>query len=160
RVLDDPVDRVHARARSVTAGHIEVFGRVASWRDLDRDPLSGLRVDSQAPVSEVDLTALGIDPKGPWEVGRCAHVLALGLAARLAPDCAAEMRGAYQSTLAMLAGYPIGRGLHWASPLEASIRAIHLLAGFDLLGGSAGVGPVATRELAHLLLCQGRYIKS
>src|SRR5262249_10460545 len=117
------------------------------------------RFDPEVPATRALETALGRDPKGPWEVGRMAHLVPLGVAAQLVPDCAAELRAAFYDQIADFADHnPVGRGVQWASPLEVALRAIHLLGAFHLLGGARESAPAALRGLARLLLEHGRFL--
>src|SRR5262245_13011644 len=156
--LGGQLDRVLAAGRRAAAGEVEVFGRTTllHWHD---DPLSGRSFSGTQPSHAFAFEEDGRDPKGPWEIARMGHLLTLGTAARLAPVCADAMCHAYaRQVRAFAACNPMGVGLHWCSPLEASIRVIHLIAAFQLLGGTARLGAEGTAELAELLLQHGHFI--
>jgi hypothetical protein len=157
-----------ADARRAAAGEVEVFGRWAQVHQHYRDPLSGRWLGPEPDPNETRAADSGAtaqlgpgpgDPKGAWEVARMGHLVELGAAAALAPGCAAAMRQAFCDQLGDFAACcPPGVGLHWSSPLEASLRAIHVIAAFHLLGGAAALGPAKTRHLAALLWGHGRCI--
>jgi hypothetical protein len=69
------------------------------------------------------------------------------------------MRAAYARWVRLLVAMcPPGQGLHWSSPIETSIRAIHLLAAFHLLGGASAFDDETRERLGCLLLLHGRSV--
>ena len=88
----------------------------ADWRAQHRWPLE--------PVGELRImeAAPGADVKRPWELSRFHHLLTLGKASLLTgdPRYAAEFSA---QVLHWLRDNPYPRGIHWAMPMEAAIRA-------------------------------------
>ena len=119
--------------------------------DWHRDPRTGARFDSARPAAEIDLVGdLGAaaswgagtgnsgicapDPRGAWELSRAGHLVELCAAAALHRDLAPAARALVARHIgSFLDENPLGRGLHWCSPLEVALRAIHWLAALDLL---------------------------
>lgn len=102
-------------------------------------PSGESRFDSTRAVSELNVLAPGLDPRGPWELGRCAHLVELGAAAVLCPELLPAARARVFATItSFLDDNPIGRGIHWASPLEAAVRVVNWMTAVDLVGGLRG----------------------
>ena len=154
--------RVRARAEEILAHRIELFGVIAprgARLDWHRDPSSGHRFDPTATATEIRLQADGLDPRGPWELGRAAHLVELGVAARLHPDLAGVSRAEVAATIdSFLDDNPLGVGIHWTAPLEVAMRAIHWLAALDLTGGLRPAGVAFRRRLGGALIEHGRFL--
>jgi uncharacterized heparinase superfamily protein len=99
----------------------------------------------------------GADPKVPWELSRCHHLLTLGRAARLfeEPAYVHELHAQLES---WLDANPPGHGINWSNPMEVALRAVNW---FWALGTSEPVlppGAALRRRLAGALLVHGRHI--
>jgi hypothetical protein len=139
--LGHEVERLVERAARAARGELAPFGRSLAFAELELDPLSG------RPVGE------GGDPRGAWEAARMGHLVELGAASLLAPGRADAWRRAFAEQVADLARwFPApASGLHWTSPLEISLRGLHVCAGFHLLGGAARFPSVVARLVAGVL---------
>jgi hypothetical protein len=109
------------------------FGERINWLT---DPASGA---SWPLLYHADVQLVrgdGSDARVLWEVNRLTHLITLARAYAVTNDerFAAE-------TLAQLASWceqnPLGRGANWACAMEAALRAMNLLAAFELLRRSA-----------------------
>ena len=139
--------RLRARAAAILRHEIDIFGvarTVGARIDWRRDPLSGKRCDGDGLFPE------GVDPKGCWELARGGHLVELAAA----PRCVhAELAGARarrdrrRRSTTFLDDNPVGRGIHYASPLELAMRAVHWLAAVELAGGARAL-PRAVRRAA------------
>jgi hypothetical protein len=155
--------RAVARAEAVLRHEIEIFGAPVppaprgGRRDWHVDFLRGQSFAPAAPAETIDFLRAGCDPKGPWELARGAHLLLLGVGARLAPDLrAAAGRATVEEIASFLTDNPPGEGVHWTSPLEVALRALHWLAALELVGDD---GPVDfRRQLGGALVEHGRFL--
>lgn len=159
RVLfPDALGRFRDRAEAILRHEIDVFGvpRALGARiDWRRDPLGGRRVEGDGLFPD------GVDPKGAWEVARAGHLVELAAAARLLPDLAAPARAEIEAELdAFFDDNEVGRGLHYASPLEVAMRALHWLAALELAGGARAFGRGFVERLAARLVADGRFLAS
>ena len=150
--------RVRTRAAAILAHEIDVFGvaralgPVIDWR---RDPLSGKRCDGDGLFPD------GVDPKGCWEVARAGHLVELGAAARLLPSLAGSARDEVAAQIgAFLDANVCGRGIHYASPLEVAMRAVHWLAAVELCGGATVFARAFVEKLAAALLCDAHFLRT
>ncbi|HEX2569432.1 MAG TPA: alginate lyase family protein [Polyangia bacterium] len=152
--------RAVARAEAALRQEIEVFGTPVppgAGRAWHVDFSRGQSFAPAALSESIDFLQAGRDPKWPWELARGAHLLLLGVGARLAPDLRAEARRAMVEEIAsFLADNPLGEGVHWTSPLEVALRALHWLAALELVGGD---GPADfRRRLGGALIEHGRFL--
>jgi hypothetical protein len=154
--------RARRRATRILDGEIEVFGRVVTLGpaiDWHVDRLSGRRFDPDAPSETIDLFAGGADPKGAWEPARAGHLVELGAAARLCPALAAAARAAIRREIEQfLDGNRLGRGVHYAAPLEVALRCVHWLAALELAGGARVFPRGFLERLGASLVEQGFFL--
>jgi hypothetical protein len=104
------------------------FGPEINWL---RDPLSGAvwPLDYHCDVRLV--RGDGSDARVLWEVNRLAHLITLGRAYALTKErrFADEVFAQLESWRAQ---NPLGRGANWACAMEVALRAMNLLAVFEL----------------------------
>ncbi|HEX8952340.1 MAG TPA: alginate lyase family protein, partial [Polyangia bacterium] len=135
---------------------IDVFGvprAVGAPIDWLRDPLTGRRCDGDGLFPD------GVDPKGCWELARGGHLVELAAAARVAPELADRARAEIADAIgSFLDGNPVGRGIHYASPLEVAMRALHWLAAVELAGGAGAFPRAFVERLAGALLADGAFL--
>jgi hypothetical protein len=171
RHLPGELPRALLRARAAAAGRVHVYGRLldvreprraggqgdAAW-DWQRDPLHGGRFDGGA--SSVALpTAPGQDPRMAWALARGEPWVALACGAALdAGDGAALATALSASVGDFLAQNPVGRGVHWASAMEAGLRAWNLLVALRVLAVRALPEPSLARAAAVLFAATGRFV--
>ncbi len=127
RVAPDRIPDLRAKAMAAVRGRIHCFGRreadFGDPPDWHVQPFSGKhwplvhwsRVLRQAEMAD--------DVKLTWEIGRFPHAYYLARAAafepELAPQLAASLLGQVRD---FRAGNPFGKGVHWTSSQEVSIR--------------------------------------
>ncbi len=155
-LFPDAVARLRTRAAAILRHEIDVFGvprAVGARIDWRRDPLSGRRADGDGLFPE------GVDPKGCWELARAGHLVELAAAARVCAELmpAARAEIAYEIG-SFLDDNVVGRGIHYASPLEVALRAVHWLAAVELAGGAAAFAPPFVSRLAGALLADGCFL--
>jgi hypothetical protein len=135
-------------AQAWLRGEARAFGRAIAVNAFDDDPLSG-RAHAELPAGMSDA-------RGPWELARFGWAVELGVAARLEPSLAAPLREAFVGSCdAFARACPPDSGLHWSSPLELALRAVHIIAALELMGGALAFDPTFGDRLAALLLLHG-----
>lgn len=124
-----------------------------------RDPVSG----SIWPLDyHGDITLAsrgdGSDARVLWELNRLSHLLALGRAfavtcdEKLAIECFAQLES-------WRAQNPVGRGANWACAMEVALRAINLLAVFELFRRSQHLNEEKLTELLTMFHQHGSHIR-
>ena len=155
-LFPDAVRRLRSRAEAILRHEIDVFGvarDVGARIDWRRDPLSGRRCDGEGLFPE------GVDPKGCWELARAGHLVELAAAARVHPELAGRARDEIADEIGtFLDDNAVGRGIHYASPLEVALRAVHWLAAVELAGGAAAFAPAFVARLGGALLADGGFL--
>lgn len=160
RVLfPDALGRFRQRAAAILDHEVELFGtpyalgRRIDWR---RDPLTGRRVPQQS-----GLFPEGVDPKGVWEVARAGALVELGAACRLWPEL---IDAARTEVVAWISSFldenAVGIGIHYQSPLEVALRALHWLAALELTGGARLFPRPFVESLAARLLADGHFLST
>jgi uncharacterized heparinase superfamily protein len=148
--------RLRTRAAAILRHEIDIFGvaRAAGERiDWLRDPLTGRRCDGEGLFPE------GVDPKGCWEQARAGHLVELAAASRVAVELAEPARAEIVAEIdSFLDGNVVGRGIHYASPLELAMRALHWLGAVELAGGAAAFPRAFVERLAGALLADGHFL--
>ena len=76
----------------------------------------------------------GAEIKVPWELGRCYHLVQIGL---LALGCSSKererlIREFRDECIDFIKMNPIGKTIQWSAPMDVSIRMVNLLIAFDL----------------------------
>ncbi|HEX8138292.1 MAG TPA: alginate lyase family protein [Pyrinomonadaceae bacterium] len=151
-LFPDETERLIARGNSIVEQHRwsllgygeKEFGEKIDWL---RDPLSG----AQWPlVYHADITLArgdGSDARVLWELNRMGQLVTLGRAysvtgdERFAEEFFAQCESWAQQN-------PLGVGPNWACAMEVALRAINLLAAFELFRHS----PLLSAERLSLLL--------
>lgn len=150
--------RTRRRAEAILRGEHVIFGRPAGTLGWHQDARGLLHFDPATPAGRFPLVEPGPDPRGAWERARGSFWTELGVAVRLEPDlrtpAAERLAGEIHS---FLDENPLGLGVHWTSPLEAALRALHWLAAIDLIGREE-VLALLGRRFAGTLVEHGRFI--
>jgi len=150
-----------ARAEEIHKHEFEIFGeRYSCSAEIDwhRDPQSGhrwplcnaseLRIVNAAPETDV---------KRPWELARFHHLLPLAKAylltreARHAAEFAAQI-------LHWVKENPYPRGIHWAMPMEAAIRAVNWIAAGAFFATEEALDEPFWQEYLRALFLHGRFV--
>jgi len=155
-VFPDAVSRFRARADAILRHEIDVFGvarALGATIDWLRDPLTGKRCAGDGLFPE------GVDPKGCWEVARGGHLVELAAASRICGELVEPARAEIVAEIgSFLDDNHVGRGIHYASPLELAMRALHWLAAVELAGGAAAFPRAFVERLAGALLADGCFL--
>lgn len=165
RYAPGEVERALARAEHAAAGRLTVFGtavdvsRRGGGTDWQLDPIHGGRFAAWAPSAALP-DAPGLDVKMAWAVGRGDQWVALAQGAVL------DRRGGEAYARALTASLcdfavenPVGQGVHWASAMEAALRAWNLvLALWVLSARAAPLEPDLAVDAARLLVATGRFV--
>ncbi|MBS2026485.1 MAG: alginate lyase family protein [Deltaproteobacteria bacterium] len=147
-------DRVLARAQSIVDGELEVFGRRIRFPDQHvrwcADPIAGVAFPARGRPSL--LRAGRGDPKRVWALSRMDWAVALAQGAWLAEP---ERGQTFTSTFVALADsffreVPPGEGIHAASPMEVSLRAMNLALALCMMRARLDDGAFLLRALRHL----------
>jgi Heparinase II/III-like protein/Heparinase II/III N-terminus len=106
------------------------FNEEIDWR---RDPVSG----AEWPLDyhgDIQLTGRGdgSDVRVLWELNRLAHLVTLARAFTITDD-ERFATAVFEQVESWSDQNPVGRGANWACAMEAALRAINLLAAFELL---------------------------
>lgn len=109
------------------------FGNEIDWR---RDPLSGVEWPLDYHCDVKFARGDGSDARVLWEVNRLAHLTTLGRAHVVTKDerFADEI---FTQLERWRAQNPLARGANWACAMEVALRAMNLLAVFELLRRSS-----------------------
>ncbi|HET7824517.1 MAG TPA: alginate lyase family protein, partial [Anaeromyxobacter sp.] len=159
------LERALARADAAAQGRIAVYGTVVDvsrrggGTDWQLDPIHGGRFAAWAPSSALP-DAPGLDVKMAWAIGRGEQWVALAQGAVLDRRGGGDLARALAASVCDFAvENPVGRGVHWASAMEAAIRAWNLtLAIWILTARGAPLDPELAVEAARLLVATGRFI--
>jgi len=153
-VLDqrEPEHRRHvlATAESILAGRFDLLGyRALSFGDpvdWHLDPVNARRAPARhwSLIDPLEVEQVG-DSKVIWELNRHQWLVRLGQAYRLTGD--ERFATAFASHLtAWWASNPCGRGINWASSLEAALRLIAWSWALHLFHGSPTLTPAFAAE--------------
>jgi len=149
------------RAEQIHRHEFDIFGeRVtcgpqidwhADWKSGHHWPLGRageLRTAGAAPGSDV---------KRPWELARFHHLLTLGKAFLLTQDArhAAELAAQVRH---WIAENPFPRGIHWAMPMEAAIRAVNWIAASAFFAQNGALEDAFWQEFLRALFLHGRFV--
>lgn len=102
----------------------------------NRDQRSGFIFNHEDPAQALStgFNTSGVDVKFSWDFARFQHFPQIGILALKCPDKLSEIQ---QLAISQYASFmeqcSVGRNIHWASPMEVSIRLCNLLLGFDIL---------------------------
>lgn len=131
------------------------FSAESVWR---RDPLSGtdwgLDYHRDVEMSRTD----GSDIRVLWEMNRLGHLLTLARAYAVTRD---EIFAAgYVSQIrAWRRANPYGRGANWTCAMEVALRAVNILASFELFRQSERLNEEVLAEFLQILDQHGRFIE-
>jgi hypothetical protein len=160
--LRDAAARLRGDADDALAHSFEVlgWGRVELGPDIEwhEDFTCGGRwpADFYQDVAVVRPGDLS-DPKAPWELSRCHHLLPLARAARLFEE-ERYAEAIERDLAAWLDANPPGAGINWACPMEVAIRSINWIFALAALEPVRALGePVRTRVVRSLQV-HGRHI--
>jgi len=126
------------------------------WR---RDPITGkdLGLDYHADV--VPYANDGADIRVLWELNRFGHAITLACAYAVTGD-ESYAETYFLHVESWIAQNPYGRGANWNCAMEAALRAINLLAAFDIFRRSDALTEERLAAILKLFDQHGRFILS
>ncbi|MEK6299578.1 MAG: alginate lyase family protein [Acidobacteriota bacterium] len=162
RLFSEAVEQTRLEADEILAHQIPVFdrshnlGRKIDWH---RDPLSG----AKWPLDHFTRVNLkpggGADVRVVWELNRLHHLTTLGRAYALTAD-----ERYAEEFVSQLASWheanPPGFGPNWTVAMEAAIRAVNIIAAFELFRFSPRVTDGVVALILKLLIAHGRFIRA
>lgn len=127
--------------------------------DWHRDPRAGLRWPL-AHYTRVPLRlGSGADVRQVWELNRLHQFVALGRAYALTGD--ERYASEFLLQLASWVGAnPPRYGVNWTVAMEVALRAVNLIAAFELFLASPQISDNAIALMLKLLLAHGRFIRA
>lgn len=147
--------RISQKHRWPLMGYAEKdFGPEIKWRT---DLLSAEEWPADYHA-EIDLARDGRDVRVVWELNRLAHLITLGRAYTITQDeeLAEEFFAQAES---WRADNPVGRGPNWACAMEVALRAMNLLAAFQLFRRSPKMDEQRLLGLLALFEQHGAHIR-
>ena len=171
REFPDELQHIIEQADKVVSGEFNLLGsgpidmrrgkRAQGYQiDWNRDPISGERyrtVFSQWRWNPFTMRRGNADIKGPWELTRCQHFPTLGQAYWLTGD--ESYAQCYAKTiLDFIAHNKPGIGIHWACPMDVSLRLVSWLAALSYFQGSLSLNMLWWRRFLKSLVQHGRHI--
>lgn len=136
-------ERALARAEKILSGRCEVFGREVSLEDprvWRRDPHTGWLFAGSLQRPGLPAPGSG-DPKRVWALARADWAIALAQGAWLCPERASEFGEKFvQLTDSLLVEALAGEGIHSASAMEVSLRAMNLALALAMFRGNPALG--------------------
>jgi len=131
------------------------FGKEIEWR---RDPLSNYVWPLDYHRDLKLMRADGSDVRVLWELNRVGHCLTLAWAYESTHDetYSTEFFAQLQSWAAQ---NPYGRGPNWSCAMEVALRAMNLLASFEIFRHSPQLSAVSLQFFLQLLQQHGNYIQ-
>jgi hypothetical protein len=133
----------------------QFFGKEIHWR---RDPLSNYVWPLDYHRDLKLMRADGSDVRVLWELNRLGHFLALARAYGLTHDerYSAEF---WRQLKSWDEQNPYGRGPNWSCAMEVALRAMNLLAAFEVFRQSSQLNAGSLGFFLHLLQQHGNYIR-
>ena len=122
-----------------------------------RDPLSGL----DWPLGfHADINLIrndGSDARVVWELNRLSHLVTLGRAYSIT-DNEKFSTEFFRQVAAWRAQNPVGRGINWNCAMEVALRAMNLMAAFELFLRAPELDEAALAELLKMFDQHGAHI--
>jgi hypothetical protein len=158
----DSVEAAREQANDICRHRIRVFGQVIDLGpqlDWHRDPHVGIRWPLAHYTKVPMRLGSGADVRQVWELNRLQHLVALGRAYALTSD-----ENYASEFLLQLASWveanPPRFGINWTVAMEAALRAVNLIAAFELFLASPQMTDEAVALMLKLMLAHGRFIRA
>ena len=156
------VDRAREQADEICHHHIRVFGQTIDFGpqlDWHRDPHVGIRWPLVHYTKVPLRLGSGADVRQVWELNRLQHLVTLGRAYALTDD-----ENYASEFLLQLASWveanPPRFGVNWTVAMEVALRAVNLIAAFELFLASPQMSDEAIALMLKLMLAHGRFIRA
>ena len=126
--------------------------------DWNLDPLSGFDWPL-AHHADINLTRNdGSDVRVVWELNRLAHLIALGRAYAVT-DNQRFSTEVFRQLATWREQNPVGRGVNWNCAMEVALRALNLLAAFELFLRAPQMNEAELAELLRMFDQHGAHIR-
>src|SRR2546423_3519520 len=164
KLFPQPTAQVIDQARRIVKEHCwpllgfgeKCFGKEAiEW---NRDPLSGLNwpLDYHADINLIRKD--GSDARVVWELNRLSHFITLGRAYAVTNDDSFS-KEFFQQLKDWRAQNPTSRGVNWNCAMEVALRAINLLAAFQIFLRAPEMDDLALKDFLKLCDQHGAHIQ-
>ena len=157
------VAAVRAAADDAVRGRVLLFGHLPATNaengviEWQRDWQSGRTWESGMPSSQIPIgREPGMDPRIAWELGRGHELVTLGQAYVLTGESAYALE-VLRRIESFIQANPVGRGVQWASTMDAAIRAANWLLAWDLIRAAPEARRLAD-PLLRSLVEHGRFV--
>ena len=123
-----------------------------------RDPLSGFDwpLDFHADINLIRND--GSDARVVWELNRLSHLITLGRAYSIT-DSEKFSAEFFRQLGAWREQNPVGRGINWNCAMEVALRAMNLLAAFELFLRAPQMDGAALLQLLNMFAQHGAHIR-
>lgn len=145
---------VHESAWDLAGFGVLSFDREARWRS---DPLTGSDWGLDYHADIVPYHEGGPDIRVLWEVNRFGHAITLARAFAVTGD-ESYAEAFFSQVAEWMQQNPYGRGANWHCAMEAALRAINLLAAFDIFRHSERSSKEQLGTILQLLDQHGKFI--
>jgi hypothetical protein len=155
RIIDDAGKIVEEQCWPLLGFGEKCFGAPVEW---NRDPLSGFSwpLDYHADINLIRND--GSDARVLWELNRLSHFTTLGRAYALTGD-GAFSREFFRQLDGWRGQNPVARGVNWNCAMEVALRAVNLLAAWQLFLPAPEMTDQALTDLLGLLDRHGAHIQ-
>jgi len=164
KLFPQPTAQLIDQARRIVKEHCwpllgfgeKCFGKEAiEW---NRDPLSGFSwpLDYHADINLIRKD--GSDARVVWELNRLSHFITLGRAYAVTNDVTFS-KEFFQQLNSWRAQNPTARGVNWNCAMEVALRAINLLAAFQLFLRAPEMDDLALKDFLKLFDQHGAHIQ-
>jgi Heparinase II/III-like protein/Heparinase II/III N-terminus len=158
----ETIEAVRRDADEICRHHIRVFSHRIDFGprlDWHRDPLSGRRWPMAHYTRVPPRLGSGADVRQVWELNRLHHFVALGRAYALTSN--EDYTSEFLLELASwVEANPPRHGVNWTVAMEVALRAVNLIAAFELFLASPQMSDEAVALVLKLLLAHGRFIRA
>lgn len=162
RLFPDSVEDARRAADSIRNHQITLFEKVFDFGpDIDwhTDPMTGVGWPVEHYTAMQIVRGIGSDARVVWELNRLHHLVMLGRAYALTND-EIYTEEFFEQIDSWNLQNPPRFGLNWTTAMEAAIRAINLVAAFEMFRHSPLVTDDRIIFILKMLLAHGRFIRS
>jgi hypothetical protein len=162
RLFPDAIDDARRAADSIRNHRITLFEKVFDFGpDIDwhTDPMTGVRWPLEHYTVMQIVRGITSDARVVWELNRMHHLVMLGRAYALTGD-EIYTEEFFEQIDSWNRQNPPRFGLNWTTAMEVAIRAINLIAAFEMFRHSPLVTDDRIVLILKMLLAHGRFIRS
>lgn len=162
QLFPDALESTRREADAILAHRIKVFDHAYDF-DAQIDWHSDPHARGRWPLVHFTRVPLrlgrGADVRQVWELNRLAHLTTLGRAYALTGD----ERYTEEFLIQLASWYeanPPRFGVNWVIAMEAALRAVNLIAAFQMVVASSHLTDEAVELMLKLMLAHGRFIRA